>query len=96
MNDAVDLRGIADMADFHININEIFEAFHLNGQGWPVGEMIDEGRNFAEIDGFAKKLFHKQRKRVLAPWQFSRYGAENITWRGAWHPVVLHSFLSRQ
>lgn len=59
MNDAVDFRSIAYVPDFHIDIDEIFEPIHFNGQGRSVRKMIDKGRNFGEVDGFAENFFHK-------------------------------------
>ena len=65
MNNTVNFRCVADMTDFHVNINEILKPFHFNGQGRPVREVVDQGFNLAEVDGFAENFFHNTVDEVL-------------------------------
>jgi len=44
---AVDIRGIADIAKFHFEVEEIRHAIHFHGKSRTIRKVIDQGVDFA-------------------------------------------------
>ncbi len=45
MQNTVDIGGVADMAEFEFKIKIFLDAFNLQGKGWTIREMINNGTN---------------------------------------------------
>jgi hypothetical protein len=55
---AIDIRGVADVAQFHVEIEKTVEVIHFNGKCWSIGEMVNEGVDLAEVHVVGKISFH--------------------------------------
>jgi hypothetical protein len=58
VKNAIDFGGVADVADFHVKIDESVQFVHLQGESRSIGKMINKSVNLAEVDGIGKKSFH--------------------------------------
>lgn len=58
MDDTVNLRGVAVIADLHFKVKQFLNAFHLNRKRGAIGKMIDQGVNLGEINRVVKYFFH--------------------------------------
>lgn len=47
VEDAVDIGGVTDITQFHVQIDEAVKAIHFHGKGRAVGQMVDQGVDFA-------------------------------------------------
>jgi hypothetical protein len=59
VNHSVNIRGVADIAEFHLKIEHLNNIVHFHGKGRAVRKMIDQGFNFAEIYWSGKYFFHQ-------------------------------------
>jgi hypothetical protein len=55
---AINIRGVADVAQFHVEIEKTVEVIHFNGKCWSIGEMVNEGVDLTEVHGVGKISFH--------------------------------------
>ena len=58
MDDTVDIRSLADIANLSFKVKETALAIHFHGKGGTIREMVDEGVDLAEINGICKNSFH--------------------------------------
>jgi hypothetical protein len=58
MEDAIDIGGVADVAHFHIEIDKGAYFIHLHRKGRAIRQMIDQGIDFAQVNGIGKDFFH--------------------------------------
>ncbi len=58
MDNSVYFRRITDFADLHFQVEQLFKAVHVDGQGRAIGKVIYEGVYFAEIYCRSEYFFH--------------------------------------
>jgi hypothetical protein len=58
MEDSIDIRGVADVTHFHVEVDESFQVVHLDQKSGSIWKMIDQGVDFAQIKGIGKNFFH--------------------------------------
>ena len=61
MENAIDIRSIADVTHLHVEIDESLQIVHLYRKSGPIRQMIDQGVDFAQIKGIGKNFLHIQR-----------------------------------
>ena len=71
VEDAVDIRGVADIAQFHVKVEKTAHAIHVHRKGRAVGEMVDQGVDLAQINGIGKNTFHNYRAALKEMFPFS-------------------------
>jgi hypothetical protein len=47
VENTIDIRGVADVAQFHVEIEKTVEVIHFNRECWSIGEMVNEGVDLA-------------------------------------------------
>jgi hypothetical protein len=60
VDDTIDVRGVADVALFHIDVNQILKTIHLQGEGWAIGQMVDKGVHLGQVYGVYEQFFHSR------------------------------------
>jgi len=55
---SIDIRGVTDIANFHIKVEKTSKSIHLYGKGRAIREMINQGVDFTEINRACKNSFH--------------------------------------
>jgi hypothetical protein len=54
----IDFGGVADIAHFHVEIKKSHEFVHFDGKSRAIREMVNQGVNFAQVNGVGKNSFH--------------------------------------
>jgi hypothetical protein len=47
MENPINIRGIADVSHFHVEIDESFQVVHLDQKSWAIRQVIDKGVDLA-------------------------------------------------
>ena len=47
MEDSVDIRGVADVTHFHVEVDEPFQVVHLDQKSGSIWQVIDQGVDLA-------------------------------------------------
>jgi hypothetical protein len=58
VDDPIDIRGITDIAQSHIEIDKVIHPVHFQGKDRAVRQVVDEGIDFAQVNRIGKKLSH--------------------------------------
>jgi len=58
MEDTVDVGGVADVSEFHVEIDKTVKIVHLDGKNRAIRQVVDQGVDLAEVDLIGKNFFH--------------------------------------
>lgn len=58
VEDAIDIRCVANVTQLHVEIDESVEGIHFHGKSRAIGKMVDKGVDLAQVDGIGKKFLH--------------------------------------
>ena len=49
MHHAIYIGSVTDFPYFHFQIEQLFKVVHVDGQGWTIGQVVNQCVNIAEI-----------------------------------------------